>query len=182
MISHVTKEKYQKTYTIQGRTSEKSRAGVVVRTGASLGHVLETDLPRAMGGTDGAAQPVETLMAALVGCTQATAMFVARNLRPTRLDIDRIDFDLRAARDERGALALPIDASPKVPSRLHTVTGIIRVYAANNMPIPNRDLELLREQTELRCPVANMMIASGCAMDVRWMDGSSSADEILEAS
>jgi putative redox protein len=171
----VSNERYQKRYKVQGGTSKKSRAGVTVRTGT--GHVLETDLPRAMGGIDAAAQPVETLLAALAGCTQATALFVARNLRPRRLDIDRIEFDLRAARDERGSLTLPIDSPPGVPSRLRAVTGTVRVHAARNIPISDRDLALLREQTELRCPVANMMIASGCEMDVRWVDGS--ADETV---
>jgi putative redox protein len=173
--SPVSNERYQKRYKVQGGTSEKSRAGVTVRTGT--GHVVETDLPRAMGGIDAAAQPVETLLAALAGCTQATALFVARNLRPRRLDIDRIEFDLRAARDERGSLTLPIDSPPGVPSRLRAVTGTVRVHAARSIPISDRDLALLREQTELRCPVANMMIASGCEMDVRWVDGS--ADETV---
>lgn len=172
-------EKHKKSYRIQGSTSESSRAGVRARTGT--GHVLHTDLPRPMGGADGAAQPVETLLAALAGCTQATAVYVARNLRPERLDIRRIDFDLRAARDERGALSLPIESPPEIPSRLRFVSGTVRVHAATSRPISDRDLALLREQTELRCPVANMMVASGCEMNVRWVDGSEDKVESSES-
>jgi uncharacterized OsmC-like protein len=162
--------KYQKKYKIRGSTDGQSRVGVRLVT--NTGHALQTDLPRLTGGRDQAAQPVETLLAALIGCTQATAMFVARNLRPSRLAIDRIDFDVEAVRDERGALSLPIDVTPDVPSRLRSVAGTVRVHAANNGEIDDSVLELLREQTEIRCPVANMMIASGCDLNVRWIDGS----------
>ena len=46
-------------------------------------HVIKTDTPIKDGGRDGAAEPVETLLAALVGCEQATAHFVARMVRPS---------------------------------------------------------------------------------------------------
>merc|ERR1712032_503454 len=52
--------------------------GVELRT--STGHALRTDMPVSMGGDDEAAQPVEMLLAALVGCETATAHFVARQL------------------------------------------------------------------------------------------------------
>jgi uncharacterized OsmC-like protein len=162
--------RYQKTYKIRGSTSEESRVGARITT--HTGHVLCTDLPRSSGGADRAAQPVELLLAALVGCTQATAVFVGRSLRPTRLVIERIEFDLEASRDERGALSLPVDATPDVPSRLRSVTGTVLVYAARNVPIDDSILEVLKDQTEIRCPVANMMLASGCDVKVRWLDGS----------
>jgi uncharacterized OsmC-like protein len=161
--------KHKKAYRIRGRTSEEGRVGVRFTT--NTGHVLQTDLPRLAGGADRAAQPVELLLAALAGCTQATAVFVGRNLRPRRLVIERIEFDLEAWRDERGALSLPVDAPPGFPSRLRSVTGTVLVYAARNEPIDDSILELLKEQTEIRCPVANMMLASGCDMNVRWVDG-----------
>lgn len=132
------------------------------------GHSLETDVPITMGGKNLAPQPVETLLAALIGCTQATALFVGRQLQP-RVLIERMEFDIEAERDERGALSLPIDAKPEVPSRLQRVSGIVVVYAKQT--IDDSTLSLLKEQTELRCPVANMMHASGCEMNIDWMDG-----------
>ena len=44
-------------------------------------HTIRTDTPKLSGGMDTAAQPVELLLAALVGCETATAHFVARGVR-----------------------------------------------------------------------------------------------------
>lgn len=96
--------------------------------------------------------------------------------------IDRIEFEnIRAYRDERGAVGLPI-ARKKVPgleSRVRRITGIIRVSSLQRGGggLSSEQMELLKEQTEIRCPVANMMIASGCSIDVEWMDASSARSE-----
>jgi putative redox protein len=164
---------HAKTYRIQGETTPNSKGSVTMTT--NTGHSIQTDLPKPMGGKDEAPQPVETLLAALIGCTQATALFVGRQMKPNRLLIDKMEFSLTATRDERGALQLPIDIDPPVPSRLQQVSGTVRVFAAKGAIIPNEQMRLLREQTEQRCPVANMMIASGCAMKVEWIDGSESS-------
>ena len=139
-----------------------------------------------MGGKNTAPQPVEMLLTAWMGCTQATALFVGRQMkikqasqassssaktRTERLLIDRLVFDVQGHRDERGALTLPIDQDPPVPSRLQRVEGTITVYRVGGQPLPQADLAMLQQQTELRCPVANMMIASGCQMNVKWVDG-----------
>jgi uncharacterized OsmC-like protein len=140
---------------------------------------------------DLAPQPVEHLLAALLGCTQATAMYVSRMMTP-RLFIDRIEFNnFMAYRDERGALARPIDAFPSSPSRLQRVSGTVTLYfiASSSSLSSNSDsseslgindaiivtpeqLKTLAEQTEVRCPIANMMHASGCIMDIEWVIGS----------
>jgi hypothetical protein len=111
---HNDEKRFIKTYTIHG-VGKGSR--VHVRTNTP-GHELVTDVPaQTMGGTDSAPQPVETLLAALLGCTQATAMFVGRHLKP-RVLIERLEFvHIVAERDERGALSLPIDVDPSVPAR-----------------------------------------------------------------
>lgn len=147
------------------------------------GHALRTDVPRKMGGTDSAPQPVEHLLAALAGCCQATAVYVGRSMTP-RLLIKRIEFDLEAHRDERGALQRPIEDEPDVPARLQSVSGTARVFLReerkkkgggddSSVGAETRDeeIKLLGERTEIRCPVANMMAASGCAMDVVWVNG-----------
>jgi putative redox protein len=168
---------HAKTYHIQGHTTPKAKSSVTMTT--NTGHSLQTDLPKPMGGKDEAPQPVETLLAALIGCTQATAIFVGRQMKPDRLVIDRMEFSLTGTRDERGALQLPIDIDPPVPSRLQQVSGTIRVFTAKGTSISNEQMTLLREQTEQRCPVANMMLASGCAMDVEWTDGSTTSESSM---
>jgi putative redox protein len=157
-----------KRYRLQGTTLPNNKSGVRVTT--NTGHVLQTDLPRIMGGRDTAPQPIETLLAALMGCTQATAVFVARKMTP-RVVLDRLELALTAERDERGALALPIETPPAIPARLQRVSGTVTLYAARQERLSTNELMLLREQTELRCPVANLLTASGCAMEVEWIDG-----------
>jgi len=95
-----------------------------------------------------------------------------------RLLIDRIEFDIQAYRDQRGALQLPIDTVPSIPARLQCVSGTVKVYfKKNGMNVSEEELSILAEQTEARCPVANMMYASGCDMDIKWVNGSSSDDD-----
>jgi len=76
---------------------------------------------------------------------------------------------------------------PGLESRVHRITGIIRVSSSQRRGgaddadgadgvsggLSSEQMELLKEQTEIRCPVANMMIASGCSIDVEWVDASS---------
>eukprot|EP00793_Prasinoderma_coloniale_P003316 PRCOL_00005951-RA len=126
------------------------------------GHVLRTDLPKAMGGSDAAAQPVETLLAALIGCEQATAAFVARHMQP-RMDLLKIEFNYYAERDNRGAVALPLDEEPPVAARLTRVWGTAAVDVRGDEP-PERIDELHRLVSQ-RCPIANMFAAAGVDMD-----------------
>lgn len=157
---------YLKFYRING-VGTRSRVEMTTNTG----HSLSTDVPVKMGGQDSAPQPVETLLAALLGCTQATAIFVGRHLEP-RILINRLEFDnIQAVRDERGALSLPITNDPEIPARLQRITGTIRVYTRDNKTLSQEQLALLSHQTELRCPVANMILTSGCEMSIKWING-----------
>mmetsp|Transcript_8807 Transcript_8807/g.17759 ORF Transcript_8807/g.17759 Transcript_8807/m.17759 type:complete len:219 (-) Transcript_8807:580-1236(-) len=157
---------HRKHYKIAG-TGKRSAVTITTDTG----HVLQTDVPKKMGGLDSAPQPVEHLLAALLGCTQATAIFVGRMMSP-RMLIDKIDFDVEAHRDNRGAVELPIDKIPEVPARLQRVSGTVEVYFKKGHEVSQEQLNLLAEQTEARCPVANMMHSSGCHMDLKWKIGS----------
>ena len=159
--------KYEKSYRLSGVGK-----GTKVEISTDTGHFLSTDIPKTMGGTDSAPQPVETLLAAWMGCTQATALFVGRQLPDNRVVVE-LDFEnIRAFRDERGALQLPINEIPEVPSRLNRITGTIKVSSSKGDPISTEQMQLLQQQTEIRCPVANMMIASGCSIDVKWINAS----------
>lgn len=139
------------------------------------GKVLATDVPTRMGGKDAAPQPVEHLLAALVGCEQATAVFVGRAMRP-RLHVQRVDFELEAERDDRGATALPLDAAPPAPAMLQAVRGVARVVAQRwapkgqqAPPARQEDIDELARHVKARCPVAALVSASGCELDVQWV-------------
>jgi uncharacterized OsmC-like protein len=144
----------------------EGRRCLVRSTFPATGKELITDTPKITGGTDSGAQPVEHLLAALVGCKQATAHFVARKLWPKHLKLEGIDFNLVAWRDERGALEMPIDCTPSHPSRLQQVSGVATVHAAG---CSEEDVLRLAEQVDQRCPVANMFVAAGTQMDIKWV-------------
>ena len=165
--SSINDKSHLKSYTING-TGSKNKSSINTNTG----HTIQTDIPKHMGGSNTAPQPVELLLSSLMGCTQATSMYVGRNM-PNRIFIERLEFvNIIAIRDERGALQLPIVDTPQVPSRLQKVEGLVKVYLdpkRNPNGISEEELSLLKEQTEIRCPIANMMIASGCDLDIKWI-------------
>lgn len=129
------------------------------------GHTLQTDIPVPVGGTDAAAQPVYLLLAGLVGCEQATAAFVARQMK---IQLGTVQFALEAVRDERGALALPIHAeSEQMPavSRLQRIEGTATV----DTTATQAEIDALAKQVKIRCPIAKMVVDSGCELDVKWV-------------
>ena len=155
-----------KVYRLAARSLQRSGCEVTTTTG----HMLRTGLPVRVGGDDEAPQPVEMLVAALLGCKTATAHFVARHLwqRPHNR-IERIDFeDVVAERDERGALSLPIAAPAPVSAQLTLVQGIAKVTPVAGACLRDDDVRELGRLVEERCPVAAMMRASGCALRIEW--------------
>ena len=136
-------------------------SGATMHADTADGFRIVSDTPLASGGQNSAPQPVYLLLAALIGCKQATAKFVALKMR---LDLGTMAFDLRAKRDERGALAMPIDDAPNVVSRLQHVAGTVTVETSASQ----EELDALARQVALRCPVANMCELSGCHVDLVW--------------
>ncbi|KAJ1456885.1 OsmC-like protein [Pelagophyceae sp. CCMP2097] len=148
-------KRYTLTTVAEGSTSLSRTA---------TGHDIRTDLPRASGGSDANAEPVYLLLSALAACESATLRYVAFKSTP-RVRIARVDFDLSAHRDEAGALQLPIDVEPAVPSRLLGIAGSVRVQTDAS----ESQLAALAKQVHARCPVANMVMASGCKLDLTFI-------------
>ena len=134
-----------------------------VESCTDTGFTIRSDVPKVMGGGNSAPQPVELLLAALVGCKQATAMFVARHMKP-RMKISQIEFDVSASRDESGSLSLPLGGPERVPSRLECVNGTAWVTTEATQ----QQVDLLSREVEKRCPVANMVMLSGCKLQINW--------------
>ena len=118
---------------------------------------------------DTAPQPVELLLASLLGCKTATAHYVARHLWPRPHNkIQSIRFeDIVAERDERGALSLPIDEAPPVTAALLRVRGVARVLPTSST-ISASEVAALGRLVEERCPVAATLVAAGCELNVAW--------------
>ena len=61
---------------------------------------------------------------------------------------------------------------------MQCVSGTAKVYfKKDGIKVSDEKLSILAEQIEARCPVANMMYASGCDMDIKWINGSTSSEE-----
>ena len=128
------------------------------------GWKISTDTPKNQGGTNTAPQPVSLLLASLCGCELATARFVALKSSP-RIKMGRIEFDLNAKRDERGAISLPLGSPLPAPARLEHVSGTATVYNTN---ATQEQIKQLGDEVHLRCPVANMIVLSDCVLDIDW--------------
>ena len=153
--SSATRKPREKLYSITGTTQGTTS------TSQTRGHTLRTDTPPSGGGKDTAPQPVETLLAALIGCEGATADFVARMLRTK---IRSIDFELEASRDPQGAAHLPVDAPAPAVSRLTRIWGVANV----SIDADDATIEKIGRIVHERCPVANMVVASGCSLEIEW--------------
>lgn len=131
-------------------------------------HEIATDLPLNLGGRDTAVQPVELLLGSLIGCEIATATFGARHMTP-RFPLLRIEFEYRSERDPNGALALPIEKCPEISSKLQRIWGTAKVHLQDGHPTETFErLQFLKDQVEQRCPIANMVTASGCSLTTKW--------------
>ena len=108
-----------------------------------------------MGGADGAPQPVELLVAALVGCEQATAAYCARHMSP-RFRLKHVHFTYVGERDDRGA------TSPQSPNRAGVRAAVARhrrtavVHLRGGAETQER-VDQLAKLVEARCPVANTL-------------------------
>lgn len=60
--------------------------------------------------------------------------------------------------------------SPPAPARLTRVTGVATVHLSPRAacPEPAERVDELRRLVEARCPVANMLEAAGCRLDIEW--------------
>ena len=147
-----------KEYHIRGQ-GERTRTNIYVHNSKDL-PVISTDVPVSMGGKNAAPQPVEMLLASLCGCEQVTAEFVARHSKP-RMQIDKIEFEVFAKRDNKAVITLPLDA-PLPPARLERIWGTATVHTT----AAQTQVDILSREIKRRCPIANMVELSGCELDI----------------
>lgn len=83
-----------------------------------------------------------------------------------RIDIKRIDFEVRAVREERGAIGLPLDEDLP-PSRLQRIWGTAVVHVSS--PSSQAAVDMLARQVKRRCPIANMVSLSVCVLDIEFV-------------
>ena len=63
-------------------------------------------------------------------------------------------------------MSLPIGEDPPVPSRLSAIWGTATV--SGDPALDAAAVARLGEIVHQRCPIASMVVASGCELDIRW--------------
>ena len=143
-------------------------------------------------------QPIDLVLGGLAGCLRSTCDYVFSKwslpltsssathpavsppppFRPPSSSllsdyVSCVSIQVEGHRDSLGAVSLPLSVTPPLSSRLFRVHGQVVVHAYSDLPLSSvssqedlaRDLE---KCVEVRCPVSNMLRASGCDVDLKW--------------
>jgi len=116
-----------------------------------------TDEPVAHGGTGEGPSPLQTVLAALCGCESVT---FARTAREMGFQYDGIEFDAMYTIDIRGRMG----ARSVVP---HFQT--VRVQATVLTQESEDRLRAVVEETEVRCPVLNLIRDAKVKTEMLWV-------------
>ena len=138
-------------YHLRGVATSPGRTDITTRDVATL-----TDEPTERGGTNQAPSPTETLMAALIGCTNNIVTKIAKSME---LDFSVNEILCEAEFDRRGVL---LDERVEVP--FPTVKLVLDV----NTNATDEQLETIREKLPRFCPVSMVMRQSGTHIIEEW--------------
>ncbi len=147
----VVREKTQVRMRIGGRTVSHSRTDISVR---DLSAVIDEPIER--GGTNQGLSPTETLMAALIGCTNVIGHKVAHKHGIT---LDALEIRLEADFDRRGVTLQEEVAVPFPAATLH-----IGVTTAAS----DAEIETLKRELAMFCPLSKVIRAAGTDLKEVW--------------
>jgi uncharacterized OsmC-like protein len=140
------------TYTMHVTASAQGMS----TTAQARQHTIATSEPPELGGQDEAANPLETVLAALAGCEAVVAQIVAQE---SGFELQRIDFDVSGSIDLRG-----LQGEEGVAPYFSEVTLRARVETSES----DARVRELQEATDRRCPVYTLLEAAGVPIDARW--------------
>lgn len=141
------------------KKSLTARNSATLRTEINCGEfgVLVTDEPVLHGGTGTAPSPLQTVLGALCGCESVTFCRTAKDMG---FQYRGIEFEAMYTIDIRGRLG---DRS--VRPHFHTV----RVQAMVDTEEPEDRLQQVIEETEVRCPVFNLLKDANVKLEMLWV-------------
>jgi uncharacterized OsmC-like protein len=151
-----TSSKATQSYSLQLLSSPQSRSTTTSQT--STNHLIHTDLPVSLGGKNLFPQPVELLLASLGSCKEVTLRYILRNMSPRIIPVE-IAVNVEGYRIKSGALQLPIDiVACDEPSYLKEIR--VDVVFSTREGVSEENIRVIKEQVEMRCPVASMIKCS----------------------
>ena len=127
------------------------------RTSARAGrHEIVIDEPAARGGSDQGPTPIETMIAALLGCTNVILNRVAEK---NHVEVKALSLAAEASFDRRGVM---LEEEVKVP--------FPEIRLAINLTTPATDLQVERVKADLGrfCPVSKVIRQSGTKLEEIW--------------
>ena len=139
------------TQKLSARCPSHSRADVSVRD-----LTFAIDEPVERGGTNTGPAPVETALAALIGCTNVIGNKCAKKLG---VDIGQLEFDMEVDFDRRGVLLME---EVDVPFKA------IRLIVTSDGQATEDELAAVARETEKFCPISKLYEQSGTNLTVTW--------------
>ncbi|MES1913529.1 MAG: hypothetical protein MHM6MM_005719 [Cercozoa sp. M6MM] len=125
-------------------------------------HKIVTDEPAAAGGADEGPTPLHTALAALTGCSEATAFSVSKNV--LKLDLQKIEFDVEAKWDARAWIGKRDDNDNLVPAHFQHVKLVAKVTT----PASQEQVDELASLVHQRCPIA-AMFRQAATVEEQWI-------------
>ncbi len=128
-----------------------------VRTDTQTGkHVITTDEPPNLGGTDAGPNPLELMLGALAGCENVIAHMAAKEMA---FEFDGIAFAIEAEFDPQGLMG-----NPDVRTYFERVT----IDADVKTEEPDERIQELKEKVDSRCPIFGVLNAADVEMMSNW--------------
>jgi putative redox protein len=145
------KAKTEVTMKMSATCPHHSRADVSVRDVESV-----IDEPTERGGTNLGLTPTETMVAALIGCTNVITNKIVHGYE---MQIDAMDIDVEAQFDRRGVTLLE-DVQVPFPSMVLNI----------NIKSPNdaADFDKVKVDLQKFCPIAKVIRESGTEITENW--------------
>ncbi len=139
------------TQKVQGKCVSHTQTDISVR---DLGTII--DEPPERGGTNLGPTPTETLLAALIACTNVISNKCAKNLG---IEYETVSIDAEATFDNRGTRLLEeVDVPyPKIKLSISVKT-----------PASDEEMVLLKSDLQKFCPLAKIIRGSGTDIEEIW--------------
>lgn len=117
---------------------------------------LVTDEPKTSGGTETGPTPLETVLAALVGCKSVMIHNVASAMN---FDYEGVELEASGVIDLRGPKGVP-----GIRPYFESVDLKVVIYTSESV----ERMEQLARNAENRCPVMNLMRDAGAEVNAEW--------------
>lgn len=118
---------------------------------------LTMDEPPALGGEDRGPNPMEYVLAGLIGCESVMLAVIAQE---QGLEYTSADFEVKGLLDVRG-----LQGVEGVRPYFSSVKGSVTVTTQASQEA----LDQVAEAIEARCPVITMLRAAGVDLEIRWI-------------